>query len=367
MASGSNMVAQSKLRRAVWTMAAVALATNIGCATTTEVARGDRSAVAAERERQLALYLDTWLDRRGRVEELAHPILVANAELCGDRVAPVLGISWVTRGDLGWGMEDYRDALEDRYGVARRPTVVNVVEGGPADRAGLERWDVLVSLDGTPVPVDRWYADTRDEFADALREAAADGRIEVAVEREGRRISHAVNPATACASSVHLVEDDAVNAFADGRDVYVTMGMYRFVEKDLEMQAVIAHELAHNAEGHVARSIGNTAIGVILDAAVDAATGTDTGGAFGELAGLVFSKEFEREADYVSMYMLERAGIDAVEVPDFWRRIGVENPDAVVIAHTHPTTAERFVNLDEAYREIVAKRESGAPMVPTRK
>lgn len=361
------MRVEEPLRTAVWMIVTAVAAVNIGCTTTTEISRGDRSEVAAERQRQMELFLDTWLDRRGRMGALAYPILVANAGLCGERVEPLLGVSWVTRGDLGRGMEDYREVLESRHGVASRPTLVNVFDGGPADEAGLRRWDVIVSLDGREVPADRWHADTREEFADLLREAAADGRVELVVERESSRVSSSVATETACASSVHLVEDDAVNAFADGDDIYVTMGMFRFVENDLEMQAVIAHELAHNAEGHVAKSIGNVTLGTILDAAFDAATGIDTGGAFGQLAGLVFSQDFEREADYISMYMLERAGIDAEEASNFWRRIAVENPAAVVIAGTHPTSAERFVNLDEAYREIVRKRESGEPMVPTRR
>lgn len=355
------------MRGAAWFVAAAVAAAGAGCTTTTDVARGDRSEVAAERQRQMELVLQTWLDRRGRLGALAYPVLVANAAFCGDQVEPVLGAFWVTRADLGWEMEDYREVLSSAYGVARRPTLVGVVDGGPADEAGLRRGDVLVSLDGTPVPIDRWYDDTREAFADALREAAADGRVDVVVERDGERVSGSVATATACASSVHLLQNDAVNAFADGEDIYVTMGMYRFVDSDVEMQAVIAHELAHNTEGHVPKTMGNVALGAVLDAAVDAATGVDTGGVFGELAGLVFSKEFEREADYVSMYMLERAGIDAAAVPNLWRRIAAENPDAVVIAGTHPTSAERFVNLDEAYQEILRKRESGAPMVPDRK
>ena len=67
------------------------------------------------------------------------------------------------------------------------------------------------------------------------------------------------------------------------------------------------------------------------------------------------------------MYMLERAGIDSAKVSNFWRRMALEQPDSVVRGWSHPTTAERFVNLDNTYKEIVRKREAGQPMMPTRK
>ena len=345
---------------------AAAVVASAGC-TTTEVARGDGAAVAEERQRQMQLVLETWLDRRGRVDALGYPILVANAHLCGDDVEPVFGVSWVTSGDLDREMDDYREVLAESYGVAERPTVVNVVPGSPAARAGLQRWDVLLSFDGKPVPAVRRARQARRQFAEVLDEAAADGVVDVVVERAGSRLAAEVATETACGSRIHLVQDDAVNAFADGNDIYITMGMYRFVEHDLEMQVVIAHELAHNAEGHIRKSMGSTALAVLLDALVDAAADVDTDGTFGQLSQMAFSKEFEREADYISMYMLERAGIDAVEASNFWRRIAVESPEAVVVAGTHPTSAERFVNLDAAYEEIRQKRAAGEPIEPERR
>ena len=85
------------------------------------------------------------------------------------------------------------------------------------------------------------------------------------------------------------------------------------------------------------------------------------------LGGLAFSKDLEREADYMSLYMLERAGIDSSGAPAFWRRMAVEHSGSIRFARSHPTTAERFVSLEATHREIRAKRRAGRPLIPNRR
>ena len=336
-----------------------------GCATATTVARGESEAVERERDYQIELYIATMLDRRGRLANLAYPILTANADLCGKRVRPLIGASWTTEGDLDGTLRPHRSVLVDRYGVSGRPTVVNVIKGGPAEAAGLRRWDVLMTLDGKPIPMNR-FGNSRTTVFDMLQEAGADGQIEVLYRRGEQTLSTTINTRIGCAHDVVLVEDESINAFADGKDIYITMGMYRFVESDTEMQAVIAHELAHNSEGHIDKKLGNFALGSILDIAA-AAAGVPTEGMFGHLGGMMFSQEFEREADYVSVYMLEKAGIDTSEVATIWRRLAMESPDSIIFASSHPTTAERFTNLDAAFAEVQSKRQRGEPVQPSRR
>ena len=185
------------------------------------------------------------------------------------------------------------------------------------------------------------------------------------------RVDVAVRPARVCDYDVLLAESDALNAFADGEAVYLTTGMLRFAAADVELQAVIAHELAHNTEGHVDRTIRNALLGGLLGAIVDIAAASQGIYADATLSGLeagaeAFSQEFEREADYVGIYYLERAGIDASEAATFWRRMAAENVDSIVYGATHPTSPERFVNMNAAVAEVRVKREAGEPLLPTR-
>lgn len=60
----------------------------------------------------------------------------------------------VTRGWLGVTIQDVDKNLADSFGLdrPRGALVVEVAEGGPADRGGLEAGDVIVSFDGNDIP-----------------------------------------------------------------------------------------------------------------------------------------------------------------------------------------------------------------------
>ena len=74
--------------------------------------------------------------------------------------------------------------------------------------------------------------------------------------------------------------------------------------------------------------------------------------------------DFEREADYVGMYILARAGLPLDMVPGFWSQFAQINPTPISYASTHPTTAERFVRLQQTIEEIERKRAAGEELMP---
>lgn len=77
-----------------------------------------------------------------------------------------------------------------------------------------------------------------------------------------------------------------------------------------------------------------------------------------ELAGLKFSRDFEREADREGFGYLERAGIDPTAMASMFRKLadiqeeGAAVPGAAMaILSTHPPAEERFEALEELARE----------------
>lgn len=335
-----------------------------GCATTTSIPQVDENAVAREQDYQKNLVVQTLLERHARLADLSLPILASNVELCGNSTRPLIGIAWATEKDVSDVGRPYRETMMG-LGLGKKPMLLHVTAGSPAEAAGLRQGDYIEMVDGEAVPFPR-IGNPRGKFTKQLDEAGGDGKVDIAYTRQGIPHTATVEPVEACDYPVNLVDDDSINAFADGNGIFITVGMYRFARTDLELQAVIAHEMAHNSEGHIRKKIGNSLLGAVVDIAA-AAYGVNTQGAFAEAAGMAFSQSFEREADYVSLYMLERAGVDSSEASDFWRRMAMENPDSVIFARSHPTSAERFVNLTETHREIVGKRESGASIFPTRR
>lgn len=339
------------------------LLTLTGCGTTTSTARGSAAAVAAEEQQQLAAFMQTSWERQSRLEDLSWPLLVAGRDLCGKDVSARVGLSMISLDAVAKGS---RSAAERTLGITGHPTVLHVTRGGPAERAGLQKGDQVLSIAGEKIEPGRKATEAATRL---LVKVMTKGQpFEVTASRQGRTLPLIVDPVPACRYPVVLLQDDSLNAFADGDVVYVTTGMYRFAREDRELQLVLAHEIAHNAESHSDKSLLNWSLGTLVDL-LAAAYGVNTQGAFGDAASKVYSQDFEREADYVGLYLLAAARIDTSEVASFWRRMAAEYPQSIKGSYSasHPATGERWANIEAAHREIEAKQRSGAALVPERK
>ena len=120
-----------------------------------------------------------------------------------------------------------------------------------------------------------------------------------------RRGSHdqivsVLTPEPMCQSFVSLIQVPIPNAFSDGKDIFANTGLLKEAENDHEVQVVLAHELAHNAMSHVAKSGGIGIVGSDLNALVFD-EGDESDGLISDLAVQAFSPSFEREADYVGI------------------------------------------------------------------
>ena len=139
-----------------------------------------------------------------------------------------------------------------------------------------------------------------------------------------------LNGVPVCNYPVSLVNDDAVNASADGQQILINTGIMRMVENDDELALVIGHELGHNTMNHVTnvkKIMRATAILEVLAGGDGSLTNV-----VGQFASELYSVDHEREADYVGMYYMERAGFDSTSVATFWRRMTAENPAGIVLA-----------------------------------
>ena len=335
----------------------------------------DAAALAHERLLQQELAFTINRERRQRLADLSWPLRSAGAELCGDNVAPEFGFRLESLEEYD---DDQRYAAGRALDLQRPPTVTIVVSGGPADGADVQVGDVLTHVGRYRLPrgergVELGIRRLR-EFASGPPPFPA---VPVRLERQGDAYIQELIPELLCDYPVVLVEDDAINAFADGSAAYLTNGMMRFTESDEELQVVIAHELAHNIGGHIAARKKNAVVGALLGLAAEVlitkTTGLDSGGTLTMVAlaagAAAYSQDFEREADYVGMYLLARAGVDTSRAAMFWRRMAVEHTGSIENNHrsTHPSTPERFVRLDGTHDEIEAKRAAGLPLVPNRK
>jgi len=85
----------------------------------------------------------------------------------------------VTRGWLGVGIQDLDDNLKEYYGISQGVLISEVFPGDPADKAGIQPNDIVLSINGNPVDSSR---DLSKQIADLPVESTA----EVKLNRNGK-------------------------------------------------------------------------------------------------------------------------------------------------------------------------------------
>ena len=141
------------------------------------------------------------------------------------------------------------------------------------------------------------------------------------VEKLGRRLSEQ-SPRQDVSYAFHVVDMAEPNAFAlPGGYIYVSRGLLAFVNDEEELAGVLAHEIAHVASRHHAKSTGMSVITSPLrigTGIVGAATGIVAPRIGGVIAGVgevtsalltsPYSREQEREADRKGQEIAAQAG-----------------------------------------------------------
>lgn len=172
------------------------------------------------------------------------------------------------------------------------------------------------------------------------------------------------------------LSDKAVNAFAMfGGFIGVNTGTVLTAQSESELAGVLAHEIAHVTQSHLARQIARQkqdSIASMIAMAVGilaARSNANAGGAAiaasqagAVQAQLAYTRDFEREADRFGYQALEKAGFDVRGMGDFFARLQkagrlYEN-NAPVYLRSHPLTLERLSDMENRaqnapYRQVV--------------
>ncbi|TAH33114.1 MAG: PDZ domain-containing protein [Alphaproteobacteria bacterium] len=326
----------------------------------------DRGLIDAERQKQYELAVEENLKQYERLNRVGFPILRANADWCGrdGRTRPSIGALIAGTAHM---KEPTKAALKRVLEMNNDGAVITGVPSGtPAAEAGLRRGDQIVSLNGQTVSAQTNSAELLDDMKKAADDSFAHKKpLTLAINRDGKSITKSVSPVLACDFYVAIDNKDVINAFADGKGIVFTKGMMRFANEDDELAVVMGHELGHNLNHHIDSKKTNAAGGLLLDI-LAAAGGVNTQGMFSGLAASAYSQDFEREADYVGLYLTARGGYDIEDAPNFWRRMAIESPASIKDSHTssHPATPERFLALESTVKEIESKLSSKRKLEP---
>ena len=307
----------------------------------------DSEALDAETRLQKKLSLQKVKARYERLQKVGYPILKNSSELCENTINS-LGVmfnAYVTS-------DKYSDIEKEVYEIDDRLLLTYVIPSSSAFKSGLRSNDEIVSINDIKATIDK------EKFHKELEKLRAKSdSLKVIYKRQGEERVATFDPDLICNYPILLVQNDSVNAFANGSQIGITTGMIRFAQKDEQLGLVIAHELGHNIMDHISKLRTNSLLGTIVDLAA-AYYGVNTQGIFGQAGARMYSQEFEAEADYVGIYYMERAGYSIDNVADFWRDMAVEHPGSINQSHasTHPATPERFLEINAAIEEIKEKK-----------
>lgn len=189
-----------------------------------------------------------------------------------------------------------------------------------------------------------------------------DPEVSAYLDGLGRRLL-AANPAARQDFEFFAVRDPAINAFAlPGGFIGVHTGLLSAAGSESELASVLAHEIAHVTQRHIARLIGAQqqmqlpsmvalAAAILLGASrPDLAAGAAAAAQGGMIQQqLSYTRDFEREADRVGYLTLLEAGFDVRAMPGFFekmQRYGRLGDDGTLPSYlrTHPMTTERIAD-----------------------
>jgi len=182
------------------------------------------------------------------------------------------------------------------------------------------------------------------------------------VNEVGRRIV-AASPEARQDFEFFLIRENSINAFAmPGGFVGVHTGLLLAAQTESEFAGVLAHEVAHVTQHHIARLVGKqeqmsipilaaVVLGLLAahrspeltQAVIVGASATSI------QTQLNYTRDFEREADRIGFQFLQQAGFDVGGMAAFFERMQkatrLHENNAPAYLRTHPLTGERIADM----------------------
>lgn len=175
-----------------------------------------------------------------------------------------------------------------------------------------------------------------------------------------------------------LVNDLNLNASAFlGGKVQINTGLFVYSDTEDEFASVLAHEISHVTQRHIARfiesevkktntsiasMIGSIALSVINPAVGMAALSTSLG--IAQQSRINFTRDNESEADRIGIDLLNRAGFNPAGTTDMFRKLlsmqGNINPVFALLID-HPLSEVRIAEAENRVAQLKKKKDSTNP------
>lgn len=170
--------------------------------------------------------------------------------------------------------------------------------------------------------------------------------------------------------TIKVIDSDEVNAFAlPGGFFYVNSGLILRAQEESELAGVMAHEISHVTARHGTKQATK---GEIMQLATIPLILLGPGGWAGygiyealqlaiPLSYLKFSRDSEREADFLGIQYMYKAGYDPNSYVTFFERIQTDEkrrPGTIPkLFSTHPPTPERIADAQKEIARILPEKD----------
>lgn len=171
------------------------------------------------------------------------------------------------------------------------------------------------------------------------------------------------------------LQDKTINAFAlPGGFIGVHTGTITVAQNESELASVLAHEIAHVTQKHIARGVASNqnnsiasmaALAVAIIAARNSPEAANAAIAGAQAASIQSqiddTRDHEREADRIGLQVLQKAGFDVHAMPTFFERLQkssrIYENNAPAYLRDHPLTSERIADIENRvallpYRQV---------------
>ena len=213
------------------------------------------------------------------------------------------------------------------------------------------------------IAIGKQYADQIDKQAKILKDPVVNEYINRVAQNIARN-SDLTIPLT-----IKIIDDPAINAFTlPGAFMYINTGTILAADEEDEIAGVIGHETGHAAARHWANTMSKATIMQfsmipLMFIPMTAAVYMGVMEAYMNgvpLAFLKFSRAEEKQADFLGLQYMYKAGYDPNAFVGFFGKVMDEerrNPGSMAkVFADHPPTGDRIIAAEEEIQKILPKR-----------
>ncbi|MBN2430606.1 MAG: M48 family metalloprotease [Acidobacteria bacterium] len=164
-----------------------------------------------------------------------------------------------------------------------------------------------------------------------------------------------------------VVNSEEINAFAlPGGFIYINRGLIEAADGENELAGVVSHEIGHVVGRHSTKQMSKKLLlsGIVLGAGMAVGAKSDKWGdvvtALGGIgvffAAMKYSRDDERQADWLGLTQMTRSGYDPNGMVSFFQKLeqlhGSSGGAGLAFMSTHPLPAERMRNMQQEIQNL---------------